>query len=155
MTGPRHCNGVSVSFTLLIVGIMIAFEVDALETHGRYSLVEPGPTVVQRDLLAAPVSLRLSDSVRTVGQAVEAALLPTGYRLASALSADPERAPLLALPLPMAHRALDNIPVRHALEILVGPAFRVIEDPVHRLVSFERCGQTSGSVGQPRQTPSW
>lgn len=155
MKGSRVCNGASVSVTLFLVGVTTTFEAGALETLGRYSLVKPGPTLVQRDLLAAPVSLLLSDSVRTVGQAVEAVLSPTGYRLASALSADPERAQLLALSLPLAHRALDNISVRHALETLVGPAFRVVEDPVHRLVSFERCGQTGGSVGKPGQTPSW
>ena len=155
MKGPRVRNGTSMGVTLFLVGVTTTFQAGALETLGRYSLLRPGPTGVQRDLLAVPVSLRFPDSIRTVGQAVEAALLPTGYRLASALSADPERAQLLALPLPMAHRALDNMPVRRALETLVGSAFRVIEDPVHRLVSFERCGQTSGSVGQPRQTPSW
>ena len=154
MKGPRVRHGASVSVTLFLVGVTTTFEAGALETLGRYSLIKAGPTVTQRDLLAAPVSLRFPDSVRTVGQAVEAALLPTGYRLASALSADPERAQLLALPLPMAHRQLANMPVRRALETLVAPAFRVIEDPVHRLVSFERCRNTR-TDSTPDANPSW
>jgi type IV pili sensor histidine kinase/response regulator len=30
--------------------------------------------------------------------------------------------------------------LQSALETLAGPAFRLVEDPVHRLVTFERCG---------------
>jgi type IV pili sensor histidine kinase/response regulator len=32
------------------------------------------------------------------------------------------------------------MPLHEALETLGGPAFRLVEDPLHRLVSFERCG---------------
>ena len=32
------------------------------------------------------------------------------------------------------------MPLHDALETLGGPAFRLVEDPLHRLVSFERCG---------------
>jgi type IV pili sensor histidine kinase/response regulator len=31
------------------------------------------------------------------------------------------------------------MPLKRALETLAGPAFRLVEDPVHRLVAFERC----------------
>ena len=29
--------------------------------------------------------------------------------------------------------------LRDALETLAGPAFHLVQDPVHRLVTFERC----------------
>jgi len=29
--------------------------------------------------------------------------------------------------------------LKRALETLVGPAFYLVEDPMHRLVAFERC----------------
>jgi type IV pili sensor histidine kinase/response regulator len=46
---------------------------------------------------------------------------------------------LFALPLPDAHRSLGPMPLQTALETLTGPAFRLVEDPVHRLLTFERC----------------
>ena len=45
----------------------------------------------------------------------------------------------MALPLPAVHRNLGPMPVKRELETLAGPAFRLVEDPVHRLVTFERC----------------
>lgn len=105
----------------------------------RYSTVQPVPTITQRDPLEGLVTLTFSDSVARVGQAVSTLLAGSGYRLASARSAAPERVQLLALPLPKAHRTLGPMPLRRALQTLVGPAFVLVEDPVHRLVSFERC----------------
>ena len=29
--------------------------------------------------------------------------------------------------------------LRDALEILAGPAFHLVQDPVHRLITYERC----------------
>ncbi len=97
------------------------------------------PTQEQADLLSVRVSVQFPASVVLVGQAVEYLLQPSGYRLASDAVADPARAILLRLPLPEPHRALGPMPMRTALETLAGPAFRLVEDPLHRLVSFERC----------------
>ena len=46
---------------------------------------------------------------------------------------------LFALPLPEVHRQLGPMSLQQALETLAGPAFQLVEDPVHRLVAFERC----------------
>ena len=140
MTSKRLRRRSQLLVACLFPGLASAFQAHAIETVGRYSLVGPGPTRTQRDLLSASVRLEFPDSVRTVGQAIETALRTTGYRLSSPANADPARAALLGLPLPIAHRAFGDIPVRRALETLVGPAFKLMEDPVHRLVSFERCG---------------
>ena len=155
MTKPTSRHNARGCCTLLIVGITSTLQAGAVETLGRYSLVNSGPTIVHRDPLTAPVSSQFADSVTTVGQAVDTALLPTGYRLAPALHADPERGPLLNLPLPSVDRDFSGVSVRRALEALIGPAFRLVEDPVHRLVSFERCGPTGSAVALPGQTPSW
>ena len=47
--------------------------------------------------------------------------------------------PVDVLPLPDAHRRLGPMPLRLALQTLAGPAWRLLEDPVYRLVAFERC----------------
>lgn len=105
----------------------------------RYSTVPPTPTRAQHDPLAAPVLSRLPASVTRVGEAIETLLEPSGYRLSAPLAAPPARAQLLDLPLPEVHRTLSPLPLRTALRVLVGPSFTLIEDPVHRLVSFQRC----------------
>ena len=114
---------------------------------GRYASVQAVPTSAQVHLLSAMVRVQFPASVVSVGQAVEHLLQPSGYRLASESAADPFRRTLLNLPLPEPHRALGPMPLQTALETLAGPAFRLVEDPVHRLVSFERCGPINN--GQP------
>lgn len=126
--------------------VLAPLEANAAEvTVARYSTVQLAPSLAQRDPLAAPVVSVLPASVTRIGEAVETLLGPSGYRLASPLAAEAERAELLDLPLPEAHRMLGPLPLRTALAILAGPAFRLVEDPVHRLISFERCGQAMGA----------
>jgi len=143
---PRLYHSVSIQGRAAAVGLIllaltagspaIADEVQV----GRYASVRPVPTFAQSHLLQAPVRVEFPSSVTTVGQAVEMLLHPSGYRLASAAIAAPSRATLLVLPLPEPHRVLGPMPLQTALETLAGPAYRLVEDPVHRLVSFERCG---------------
>ena len=117
---------------------------------GRYATVQAIPTSAQVHLLSAMVRVQFPASVVSVGQAVEHLLKPSGYRLALEDTADPSRRTLLNLPLPEPHRVLGPMPLHTALETLAGPAFRLVEDPVHRLVSFERCGPINN--GQPSQS---
>jgi conjugative transfer region protein (TIGR03748 family) len=133
--------------TVCMLGALLAsLEANAAEvTVARYSTVQPAPSLAQRDPLAAPVVSVLPASVTRIGEAVETLLGPSGYRLASPFAAEAERAELLDLPLPKAHRTLGPLPLRTALAILAGPAFRLVEDPVHRLISFERCEQATGA----------
>jgi type IV pili sensor histidine kinase/response regulator len=106
---------------------------------GRYLTLSAKPTQAQIQLLSAIVNVAFPTSVITVGQAVDHLLQPSGYRLSPQGTSAPIRATLLNLPLPESHRALGPMPLQTALETLAGPAFRLVEDPVHRLVSFERC----------------
>lgn len=140
-------------FLGLVVGCSAASNLNAEESVGRYSLLRNIPTTAQRDLLGSPVTVNLPDTVHTVGEAIAVVLQSTGYRLASPVNSDPARAPLLALALPGVHRELGTLTVRRALNVLVGPAFQLVEDPVHRLVSFERCrpvGSTAVATPGPR-----
>ena len=139
----RHLPLVAVC---ILCALFASLEANAAEvTVARYSTVQPAPSLAQRDPLAAPVVSVLPASVTRIGEAVETLLGPSGYRLASPFAAEAERAELLDLPLPEAHRMLGPLPLRTALAILAGPAFRLVEDPVHRLISFERCDQSMGA----------
>jgi len=106
---------------------------------GRYSLMVAAPTEAQADLLATTTTTQFPDRIRTVGDAIRELLKRSGYRLAAVGSIGPDTIALFALPLPAVHRDLGPMTLRDALETLAGRAFRLVEDPVHRLIAFERC----------------
>ena len=121
---------------------------------GRYASLIAAPTEAQANLLSTLVTVKFPPRVSTAGGAVEHLLRGSGYRLAPHTTADPARTDLLGFPLPKAHRSLGPMPLRDALETLAGPAFRLVEDPLHRLVSFERC-RALGDERSGNHCPDW
>ena len=97
------------------------------------------PTSAQKELLTSLIKIQFTEKVQTVGEAVRHLLQGSGYRLADPAAIEPAIQALLALPLPTVHRHLGPMPLRQALQTLAGPPFRLIQDPVHRLVSFALC----------------
>jgi conjugative transfer region protein (TIGR03748 family) len=108
---------------------------------GRYSLYKATPTQAQSELLATIMTVRFPNRIQGVGEAVRYLLQRSGYRLADIKSTGPDTAAMFDLPIPAVHRSLGPMTLRDALEILAGPAFHLVQDPVHRLVSFERCSE--------------
>ena len=106
---------------------------------GRYSLFATTPTEAQANLLEATITVQFPDRIRTVGEAIQQLLQQSGYRLAAPDPTKPESTYLFALALPAVQRSLGPMTLKRALEMLAGPAFRLVEDPVHRLVAFEPC----------------
>ncbi len=106
---------------------------------GRYSVIDAVPTEAQADLLATTLTIRFPERIQTLGESVRYLLQRSGYRLASTSSIGPDTVTLFALPLPAAHRSLGPMTLRDALKTLAGPAFNLVQDPVHRLITFERC----------------
>ncbi len=104
---------------------------------GRYSLVHVQPSAAQLDPLSARITTRFPEPLHTVGEAVRHLLHNSGYRLADAST--PLAAVMLGRPLPDVHRDLGPLTLRQALGVLAGPVFRLVQDPVHRLVAFELC----------------
>lgn len=139
---PPYRHALSVAIVSVALLGAAAPVCDSELAAARYSTLRGVPTIAQRDPLGALISMKFPPSVTRVGEAIDALLAPSGYRLAAAETAEPQREGLLELPLPEAHRALGPMPLRLALEILAGPSFLLVEDPVHRLVSFERGDRT-------------
>ena len=106
---------------------------------GRYSLFATTPTQAQAELLATTMAVQFPNRIQGVGEAVRYLLQRSGYRLANIEAIGPDTAALFALPLPAVHRSLGPMMLRDALETLAGPAFQLVQDPAHRLVTFERC----------------
>ena len=104
---------------------------------GRYQSVIMRPDENQVDLLSVVITRNLPEHVNTVGQAITHLLDGSGYRLLSPKLAESYRSHLFAMPLPQVQRQLGPLSLRQALELLGGPAFRLVIDPTYRLVSFE------------------
>ena len=134
----RRMTGRVLSVAVMMIKMNMA-HAESAEVIGRYTSLAPIEAVGLHDLLAGPVIAPFEPTVTTVGEAVAVVLRGTGYSVASESGASTEHATLLILPLPATHRDLSGRPARAALETLAGPAFTLVEDPVHRLVSFERC----------------
>ena len=114
---------------------------------GRYSVIAAVPTKAQTDLLATTLTIRFPERIQTLGEAVRYLLQRSGYRLAKVQSIGPDTVTLFALPLPVVHRSLGPMTLRDALETLAGPTFNLVQDPVHRLITFERCSTDRLAVG--------
>lgn len=134
----RKCYSTVIFYTVLMAFAQSVFSMGEIQI-GRYSLQSTAPTQAQAELLAAMTTIRFAEDIRTLGEAVQYLLQGSGYRLTRPAATDPPTQALFALPLPTVHRHLGPMPIRQALQTLAGPAFRLIQDPVHRLVSFELC----------------
>lgn len=122
---------------LLCIAMPRAGDAQGLVQTGRYTAVAPVPSEAQQAPLQAIVSVDFPDSVTTVGGAVQHVLADTGYALNDVIHWDAEVFDLFDRPLPEVQRTLGPLTVLVALKTLAGPTFRLVIDPVHRLVGFE------------------
>lgn len=104
---------------------------------GRYAVVHLGADPAQADLLAVVVRVTFAPSITTVGEALDHLLARSGFALAPLDTSDPNLPVLLTRPLPQVQRRMGPIRLQDALEVLAGPAWVLVIDPVNRLVSYE------------------
>ena len=123
---------------LLTMGLHVISADDEIQV-GRYSTMNTAPTKAQQDIFATVVNVQYDKTVTTVGQAMRHLLQDQGMKLALPKSDSALVRTLIALPLPQVHRQLGPISLRDALETLAGSVWRLVHDPVNRLVSFELC----------------
>lgn len=128
----------SIVFLLLVFGLQAFPDGDQIQV-GRYSTMKTGPTAAQKNLFETVVNIQFDETITTVGDAMRLLLRDQGMRLAVPKSDDSSVHTLIALPLPQIHRQLGPISLRDALETLAGPVWRLVQDPINRLVSFELC----------------
>ncbi|MCY3541922.1 MAG: pili assembly chaperone [Gammaproteobacteria bacterium] len=125
---------------LVTTGILTVSAVHEIQV-GRYSTMKTLPTEAQQNIFANVTNIHFDSSITTVGEAMRYLLEDQGIRLAVPRTQENQVHTLIALPLPQIHRQLGPISLRHALETLAGPIWRLVQDPIHRLVSFELCIQ--------------
>jgi conjugative transfer region protein (TIGR03748 family) len=113
--------------------------ISTLTQINRYSVIAVRPTTGQRDLLSVTRAITIPGDIESVGEAFHWMLRDSGYRLAADGVLSEEARAMLELPLPAVHRRFEPMPLETVMGLMSGPAFHLIQDPVHRLIAFERC----------------
>lgn len=103
--------------------------------YDRYTLISSKPVDAQRDPLNQIMDISMpAEMVRSVGDGFRYVLLESGYSLCPISS--PVFAELLNKPLPGVQRSMGPLRLSDALQILAGPAWRLLVDDVNREVCF-------------------
>lgn len=110
---------------------------DALMQIGRYTVANATATVDQEDLLNVVIKTEIPQNEKTVKDAMRFLLMRSGYSLAPKSMQGKYVEQLLAKQLPYAHRNIGPITLKDALMMLMGKAFWMKVDPVHRLIAFD------------------
>lgn len=129
------------------VGLFTVFPVLAVEVYSGYAIIEENP--LPATCFVQTVYRQVKG--RTVADGLQEILQGTGYRLAGVQAADPELKRLLSQPYPDYYRQVGPAPMVEVLERVSGGAWRLVVDPVNRLVSYEvhehyRCGAGNAAV---------
>jgi len=124
-------------------------EARSLVRVGRYSTVTPKPTPDQADLLLAIIRVTMPAKVDTVGKTVRYLLRRSGFELAGRGTMQPEVVQMLDKKLPQVHRKLGPMTLEDALLVMVGPAFRLDVDHVHRVINYRLIDRPGKGPAKP------
>ncbi len=102
----------------------------------RYTLADIAPSPSQVDLMSVIVDVQFSESVETVGQAIQALLTWHGFKIGHISAGHYSQYVLYLLPLPEIHRQLGPLRLETALRVLGGEGFELMINPVTREVSY-------------------
>ncbi|EAO6531889.1 hypothetical protein G0R83_004999 [Salmonella enterica] len=103
--------------------------------EGRYTLVSVKSADAQREPLNQLIDITMPGSlVNSVGDGFRYLLFQSGYSLCGRYGADFSE--LLNRPLPAVQRHLGPVRLSEALQVVAGPAWRMIVDEVNREVCF-------------------
>ena len=105
---------------------------------GRYSYLPAKPKVEQLNPLLAVIDVHIPDTIVTVKDSAQYLLQFSGYQLTQAISHERHVAALLQHPIPEVHRHFEQVILRDAILALGGSGYRLLVDPINRLVAYER-----------------
>lgn len=121
-----------------------------VERFGRYTLIEISPAAAQADLMQQIVDVSMPPTlVASVGDAVRYVLLRSGFTLCDSA----QIRIFNTLPLPAADFELGPLTLESALQILVGPAWRLEVNEITRRVCFVPLSPPSPSGRSTRLAP--
>lgn len=104
---------------------------------GRYQTVNAQPLTAQTDLLSPIIQVHFLSDIKTVGDAINDILQYSGYALIESQQQGRDLQNTLEKPLPFVDRDLGPMSLRQALNVLIGSAFDLSVDPLHRTINFQ------------------
>jgi len=130
----KHC-ALAACACLSVLGNQVLLAQDV--TIDRYLSTPLKPTLAQQDLLQQRLEIKFPQNILTIEQAIQFTLQFSGYRLVDLNALQAPVREMLSQPLAQINRSFGPMTLEQALETLVGPAFCLLVDPVHRLISFQ------------------
>ena len=113
---------------------------------GRYSSIKPKPTQSQRELLQVMITVSIPDEITSIGETIAYLLKRSGYQLVQPQAKQIELTRFFLKRLPVVHRHIGPMSLEDALIILNTPAFKLNQDPMKRLISYEMDNRFSGEI---------
>ena len=113
---------------------------------GRYRSIKPKPTQSQRELLQVVITVSIPDEITSIGEAIAFLLKRSGYQLVQPQAKQIELTKFFLKRLPEVHRHIGPMSLEDALTILTAPAFKLNQDPMKRLISYEMDNRFSGEI---------
>ncbi len=105
---------------------------------GRYSYIPVKPRAEQLNPLLAVIDVQIPDNILTVKDSAQYLLQYSGYQLSQTVGYEPHLSALLRRNIPEVHRHFEQVVLRDALLALGGNGYRLLVDPVNRMVAYER-----------------
>jgi conjugative transfer region protein (TIGR03748 family) len=105
---------------------------------GRYSFIPAKPAPEQLNPLLTVIDVEIPGTIVTVADTAKYLLQFSGYHLTPTARPSLFEQTLLKSPIPDVHRHFQQVVLRDALVALGGNGFRLLVDPVNRLVAYER-----------------
>ncbi|MEQ1546945.1 hypothetical protein [Methyloglobulus sp.] len=105
---------------------------------GRYSYLPAKPPPEQLNPLLTVIDVHIPDGINTVKDSTQYLLQFSGYQLSQTVKPESHVVALLQRNIPEVHRHFEQVVLRDALLALCGNGYRLLADPVNRLVAYER-----------------
>lgn len=117
--------------------ILTSTELVSLQT-GRYTYVPVKPRLDQLNPLLTIIDVHIPKDIITVHDSAQYLLQFSGYQLSHTMPVNAQVSSLEQQWIPEAHRHFSNVILRDALITLAGRGYRLLVDPIKRVVAYER-----------------
>lgn len=125
-----------------LIGLLLINSQNAVANEmtqvGRYSIINDKPLPEQKNLMIQTVQVHFPPQVKTVGDAIEYILKPSGYTLAPLTDTATAVKKMFNFNLPIVDRNFGPMTLQDALKTLVGDSFSIHVDRLARQISFHQ-----------------